>query len=415
MSEKSRILIVDDDDSTRRTLRMIFGREGYETTEAATGREALTVAGRQPADLVLLDIRLPDMEGVELLAPLKALDPDMVVMIVTGNASLDSALQALNQGALAYFTKPLDVEALLTRITGSLERQRLVRENRRLYQEAQRELLERKRAETALVEERSLLRTVIDNLPDSIYAKDAESRFVLGNTAVAHLMGAATPGELLGKRDFDFHPQELAEQYYADEQEVIRSGEPLINRGERLMDLATGREGWQSTTKVPWRDSRGEVVGIVGIGRNITARKRAEEERELLLAQIQQQAQQLGDVMSTVPEGVLLLDAKGQIILANPAAESDLATLADAKAGDIITHLGDRPLAELLTSPPTQGLWHDVAADSRTFEIIARPMGSGPEPENWVLVINDATQEREIQRRIQQQERLAAVGQLAAG
>ncbi|MCJ7739085.1 MAG: response regulator, partial [Anaerolineae bacterium] len=86
MDKKPRILIVDDDDSTRRTLRMIFGREGYQTTEAATGREALAVAGRQPADLVLLDIRLPDMEGVELLAPLKALDPDMVVMIVTGNA-----------------------------------------------------------------------------------------------------------------------------------------------------------------------------------------------------------------------------------------------------------------------------------------------------------------------------------------
>jgi len=286
-----------------------------------------------------------------------------------------------------------------------------------------RDITERKRVEHSLVEERNLLRTVIDNLPDNIFAKDTESRFVLGNVAVAYFMGAATPEELLGKHDSDLHPQELAEQYHADEQEVVRTGAPLINREERLMNHATGRQEWQSITKVPWRDSSGEIVGIVGIGRDITARKQAEGERELLLAQIRGQAQQLAKVMSTVPEGVLLLDAKGQVLMANPAAEGDLGVLVGAQTGDTlrpsleqaITHLGDRPLVELLTSPPTQGLWHEVMAGNRTFEIIARPMGDGPEAEEWVLVINDVTQEREIQRRIRQQERLAAVGQLAAG
>jgi diguanylate cyclase (GGDEF)-like protein/PAS domain S-box-containing protein len=113
-------------------------------------------------------------------------------------------------------------------------------------------------------------------LPDLIYAKDTESRFVIGNIAVARLMGA-TPDELLGKTDFDFYPQELAKQYYADEQEIIRSGQPLINREEPLMDQLTGRKGWLSTTKVPLRNSEGKIVGIVGIGQDITERKRAEE------------------------------------------------------------------------------------------------------------------------------------------
>jgi diguanylate cyclase (GGDEF)-like protein/PAS domain S-box-containing protein len=139
------------------------------------------------------------------------------------------------------------------------------------------DITERKRAEEALVEERTLLRTVIDNLPDLIYAKDTESRFVIGNIAVARLMGA-TPDELLGKTDFDFYPQELAKQYYADEQEIIRSGQPLINREEPLMDQLTGRKGWLSTTKVPLRNSEGKIVGIVGIGQDITERKRVEEE-----------------------------------------------------------------------------------------------------------------------------------------
>ena len=119
-------------------------------------------------------------------------------------------------------------------------------------------------------------------------------------------------------------------------------------------------------------------------------------------------------IMDTVPEGVLLLDASGQVLLANPVAEEYLSFLAGAKVGDTLTHVGGSPLGELLTSPP-KGLWHEVEASGRTFEIIARPLENGPESEDWVLVINDVTQEREVQRRIQQQERLVAVGQMAAG
>jgi two-component system cell cycle sensor histidine kinase/response regulator CckA len=89
--------------------------------------------------------------------------------------------------------------------------------------------------------------------------------------------------------------------------------------------------------------------------------------------------------------------------------------LTKGKAGDILTHLGNRPLAELLTSPPTRGLWHEVKAGMRTFEVIARPVESGAEPEHWVLVVNEVTREREIRAQLQQQERLAAVGHLAAG
>jgi len=159
-------------------------------------------------------------------------------------------------------------------------------------------------------------------------------------------------------------------------------------------------------------------VGTALLGKLMTnrlTRKQAEEERERLLVQIQEQARQMQQIVDTVPEGVLLLDADGRVMLANPVAEKDLAVLAGAKVGDTLTHLGDRSLAELLTSPPTKGLWHETKVGTRTFEVIARPMENGPEPEDWVLVINDVTQERETQRRIQQQERLAAVGQLAAG
>jgi signal transduction histidine kinase/ActR/RegA family two-component response regulator len=149
--------------------------------------------------------------------------------------------------------------------------------------------------------------------------------------------------------------------------------------------------------------------------KDITERKQAEEERELLLEQIREQAQQMREVMSTVPEGVFLLDAEQIVVMANPLAEEILAVLADSTVGDRLTRLGDRPLAELLAAPPTDGLRHEVAASGRVFEVVARPMASGHESQNWVLVINDVTLERQVQEQLQQQERLAALGKLAAG
>ena len=151
--------------------------------------------------------------------------------------------------------------------------------------------------------------------------------------------------------------------------------------------------------------------------RDITERKQVEEERERLLAQIQEQAGQLGQIMDTVPDGVLLLDADWRILSANPPAREYLIVLAGAEVGDTLTHLNGQSLETLLTSPP-RGLWHEVAVDRpsrRAFEVIARPMESGPHTEGWVLVLRDVTEKKEIEQRAQQQERLAAVGQLAAG
>ena len=160
MDEKERILIVDDDKSTRRSLSLIFGKKGYETEAVGTGREAIEKAQERFFNLALLDIRLPDVEGIGLLAPLKEIHPDMVVIMVTGYASLETAVRALNEGASAYTTKPLNMDEVLATVEGALEKQRLVLENRRLYEAAQRELAERKRAEEALKRRATQLATL---------------------------------------------------------------------------------------------------------------------------------------------------------------------------------------------------------------------------------------------------------------
>jgi len=138
------------------------------------------------------------------------------------------------------------------------------------------DITDRKQAEKAFAKERLLLRTVIDNLPDYIFVKNPEGHFVLNNLAHAHILGAANPGELTGKAESDFFPKELAEQYHIDDQEVIESGQPMFNWEEWIID-PNGKKQWLLTTKIPLRDNHGEIIGFVGISRDNTERKRAEE------------------------------------------------------------------------------------------------------------------------------------------
>ena len=165
---KENILIIDDDESTSRTLSLIFREKGYETVVVGTGQEAIKKAKRRFFNLALLDIKLPDMEGIELLAPLNRIHPDMVVIMITAYASLETAIQALNEGARAYITKPLNMEEVLATVTGALEKQRLVIENRRLYEAAQRELAERKRAEEETKRYSEKLQELIEDITKAI-------------------------------------------------------------------------------------------------------------------------------------------------------------------------------------------------------------------------------------------------------
>ncbi len=137
-----------------------------------------------------------------------------------------------------------------------------------------------------------------------------------------------------------------------------------------------------------------------------------EEERERLLAQIQAQAQQIGQILDAVPEGVVLLDAQGQVLLTNLAGQRDLATLAGDAVGQPLTSLAGRPLAELLAMTQHDEAPRELRVGARIFEVALRPLTA---QEQWVLVIQDVTQTRHLRQQLEQQERLAAIGQLAAG
>ncbi len=132
------------------------------------------------------------------------------------------------------------------------------------------------RTNRALADERNLLRTLIDNLPDYIFVKDRECRFVINNVAHVRQLKLQNQSDAIGKTDFDFHPTELATQYHADELAIFRTGEALINHEEPALDHLDHRL-WVQTTKVPLRDSLGTIIGLVGIVHDITEVRRANE------------------------------------------------------------------------------------------------------------------------------------------
>ena len=123
----------------------------------------------------------------------------------------------------------------------------------------------------AWVEERRLLRAMIDQVPDYLFAKDRQSRFVVANKAVAADLGYS-PEELLGKSDLELHGPEIARDFYANEQRIMRTGEPILDHEEYVVRI-NGEKRWLSTSKAPLRNDAGEIIGLVGISRDVTARK----------------------------------------------------------------------------------------------------------------------------------------------
>jgi PAS domain S-box-containing protein len=170
----------------------------------------------------------------------------------------------------------------------------------------------RKRFEEELTHERYLLRTIMDTVPDKIYFKDRDNRFIRVNKDLAENFGLADAADAVGKSDSDFFMQEHAQQARTDECEIVRTGRPIVAKEEREIWLRDGRVTWASTTKLPLRDPQGSIIGTFGISRDITERKQAEEalarERDLLAA-----------LMDNLPDGIYFKDPAGRFLRVNQA------------------------------------------------------------------------------------------------
>lgn len=129
-------------------------------------------------------------------------------------------------------------------------------------------------------DERHLLQALLDNMPDHIYFKDIDSKFILINKAQAKVLGLSSPHDAMGKSDYDFFSEEHARQAYRDEQVIIKTGRPMI-AAEEKETWPDGAVTWVSTTKAPLCDDKGQIIGTFGISRDITELKKAQEAVEV--------------------------------------------------------------------------------------------------------------------------------------
>lgn len=205
MSIKESILIVDDDENVSQILKFVLNEAGYIVEIVKTGKEAIKRIQKKHFNITFLDIRLPDIEGTKLISSLKEHLPDMVVMMITGYSSQETAIEAMNKGASAYITKPIDTKNMLDIIRKTLNLQRLEREKETLHKQLQQELVERKKVEEELVqaknsledevkirtrelfEEKQRIETILSTIPDGILVLNADGTLILANSAFEYL------------------------------------------------------------------------------------------------------------------------------------------------------------------------------------------------------------------------------------
>jgi PAS domain S-box-containing protein len=256
--KKESILIIDDDESTRKSLNLIFRKKGYEIDTVGSGKEALEKVKTKFFNLVLVDIKLPDMEGIDLIEPLKEIHPDMAVIMVTAFASMETVMQALNLGASAYITKPLNMEEVFVTVRENLEKQSLVIENKRLF--------------NALSDSEKRYRTLFEESRDAITMSTQDGKLIDMNKSFLDLFGY-TEKELKNLE---------AEKLYVNQEDRQKFRQEVETKGyvkdfEVKMRKKNGEEIDCLLTSSVHRDDQGNILRYETFIRDITARKRAEQ------------------------------------------------------------------------------------------------------------------------------------------
>jgi len=252
--EKPKILIVEDDLEMGKTLSGVLKAKGYSPLVVLTGKEGAAAAKEEDISLALIDLKLPDISGIEVLKEIKKNSPRTEAIILTAFASLDTAMEAVNMGAFSYLEKPYDVERLLLDI---------------------RRALERKRAEEEVKKSHNFLASIIDNIPDTVTIKDPQHRFVLVNQAYYDITGH-TKDEVIGKKT-----------YWEKGKEVFQTGKELDIPERSFIDLE-GKRHYVSVKKAPLTDESGKVAHVLTISRDITEHKRLDDERERVLKELKE-------------------------------------------------------------------------------------------------------------------------------
>jgi len=304
------ILIAEDSPTQAEQLKHYLSARGYSVSLAVDGKQALAAALANKPAMLITDVVMPEMDGYTLCSEVKSSKTlkDVPVVLLTSLSRPQDILKGLECGADSFIRKPYDDKYLVSRVEYILANQELRKTDRlkagvqlqfggqahfitaekqqildlliSTYEGAVQinEELETKQRE--LARERDLLHTLMDNVPDFISFKDTAGRFTTINGALARTLGISRPEDALGDTDFDYFTEAFAQQTLADEQDVLRTGKPLVGKVEEI-HLRNKLPAWISTTKMVVRDLDGKIIGTFGVSRDITESKHAEQELQL--------------------------------------------------------------------------------------------------------------------------------------
>jgi PAS domain S-box-containing protein len=277
-----------------------------------------------------------------------------------------------------------------------------------------RDVTDRTRAEEALRQEQFLVSTLMENIPDSIYFKDAASRFVRINRNMARLFGLSDPAQAVGKTDFDFFAPDHARAALETEREVMRTGQPAVDI-EELETWPDRPDTWVSSTKMPLRDAAGVIIGTFGISRDITKRKGAEE------ALRRSEADHRG-LVDHAPLGVYRSTRDGRFLTVNAALVSMLGydsaeeLLRLDMGRDVYADPEERERAIRESRPHVEVEWKRRDGTRILVQLSSRAIPGPPgEGECFEGMVQDVTEQRSIENQFRQAQRLEAVGRLAGG
>jgi PAS domain S-box-containing protein len=304
------ILIAEDSPTQAQQLKHYLSARGYSVRMVGDGNQAFAAALENQPAMLITDVVMPEMDGYTLCRKIKSSQAlkDIPVVLLTSLSRPQDILKGLECGADSFIRKPYDDKYLVSRVEYILANQELRRTERlqvgvqlqfdgrahfitaekqqildlliSTYEGAVQinEELEIKQRE--LLRERDLLHTLMDNVPDFIYFKDTAGRYTTINRALARALGISKPEDALGETDFEYFAEAYAQQTLAAEQEVLRTGQPLVGKVEEIQ-LRDKFRIWISTTKMVVRDLEGKIIGTFGVSRDITESKHAEQELQL--------------------------------------------------------------------------------------------------------------------------------------
>lgn len=245
----------------REGCKRVLSAEGYAVDTAEDGRSGLKKAEDNDYDLILVDLMMPGMGGMDLIKRIHHMDPEVITVVITGNATIETAVEATKLGAYDYLPKPFSPEALAAVVTRGLEKRILSLEAKKLYADRAKRLLE-------LVNERSRLRTIIGCMADGVLVANLEGRLVLWN---------ASSIRMLKSKGFDVAGESL--EYYISNEPLISAIKEVLNSEDKDFSMvsrefpAKDQEVILMANIAPVRDEDGNILGAVTVLRDITALK----------------------------------------------------------------------------------------------------------------------------------------------